>query len=127
MVLRTLTVSTLACSLMLGGSVALAADKVQAQDRTQDQTRLQDQEQIYGSQLMTEQERLEHRNMMRSMKTQEEREAYRLDHHKKMQARAKEKGVTLPDEPLPQGRMMKGPGAGGGMGGGGMGPGNRNK
>lgn len=122
MVLRTLTVSALACSLMLGGSIALAADKVQAQDRTQDQ------EQIYGSQLMTEQERLEHRNIMRSLKTQEEREAYRMEHHKRMQVRAKEKGVTLPDEPLPQGRMMKGPGAGGGAGaGGGMGPGGRNK
>jgi hypothetical protein len=124
MVFRTLTVSALACSLLLVGSVALAADKVQAQD----QTRLQDQEQIYGSQLMTEQERLEHRNMMRTLKTQEEREAYRLEHHKKMQVRAKEKGVTLPEEPLPQGRMMKGTGAGGGMGpGGGMGQGNRNK
>ncbi|MBI4809673.1 MAG: hypothetical protein HY799_12085 [Nitrosomonadales bacterium] len=127
MVIRTLAVSALACSLMLGGSVALAADKVQAQDRTQDQTRLQDQEQIYGSQLMTEQERLEHRNMMRTLKTQEEREAYRLEHHKKMQVRAKEKGVTLPEEPLPRGRMMRGPGTGGGMGsGGGMGPGGRN-
>ena len=64
---------------------------------------------------MTEQERLEHRNQMRSFKTQQEREAYQLEHHKRMQERAKEKGVTLPDEP-----MMKP----GGMGqGGGMGPG----
>lgn len=116
MTIRTLAVSTLACTLLLGGSAAFAADKVQAQDQARDQTQLQDQ--IYGSQLMTEQERLQHRNMMRSFKTNEEREAYRQEHHKKMQERAKEKGVQLPDEPLPQGSMR---GSGGGMGPGGGG------
>lgn len=91
--------------------------KDQTKDQTQDRTRLRDQ--IYGSQLMTEQERIEHRNTMRSMKTAQEREAYQLEHHKRMQERAKEKGVTLPNEP-----MMRPGGMGpGGMGGGGMGPG----
>ncbi len=106
---------------MMGGaaplipSVSLAAE----QEQSQMQAQKQKQEQIYGSQLMTRKERAEHRAKMRSLKTQEEREAYRLEHHKKMQERAKEKGMTLPDEP-----PAKGMGGGGMMqGGGGMGPG----
>lgn len=78
--------------------------------------------QVYGWELMTQQERNEHRTKMRSFKTEQERERYRNEHHKKMQARAKEQGVTLPDKPLPRGQG-RGPG-GGGMGpGGGMGRG----
>lgn len=77
---------------------------------------------IYGSQLMTNQERIEHRNKLRAAKTAEEREEVRLQHHEQMQLRAKEQGVTLPDTPpaqgAGQGRRM---GPGGGMGG--MGPG----
>jgi hypothetical protein len=81
----------------------------------------------YGWQLMTEDEIIEHRNKMRSFETNEEREAYRLEHHKLMQERAKEHGVTLPDTPLQRGKGM-GPGGGKGMGpgggkGGGMGGG----
>jgi Ni/Co efflux regulator RcnB len=71
---------------------------------------------IYGSQLMTQQERIEYRTQMRALKTQEERNAFRLEHHKKMQERAQERGQTLPDAP-----PAAGPGRG--MGGGGMGPG----
>lgn len=77
---------------------------------------------VYGWQLMTEQERMEHREKMKSLKTREEREAYRLEHHMRMQERAKEKGVTLPDKPEPRGEGMmehdgnmgKGPGGSGG-------------
>ena len=54
-------------------------------------------EQVYGSQFMTQQERIEHRTKMQSMKTMEERERYRMEHHMKMQERAEEQGVTLPD------------------------------
>lgn len=76
-------------------------------------------EPIYGYQLMSEQERIEHRNQMRSMKTNEAREAFRLEHHNRMQERAKAQGVTLPEEPMPRGKGM---GQGGnGMGQGGMG------
>ena len=81
---------------------------------------------IYGSQLMTNQERIEHRNKLLAAKTAEEREQVRLQHHEQMQLRAKEKGVTLPDAPPAQGGGQ-GRGMGGGMGGmapgGGMGPG----
>ena len=75
---------------------------------------------IYGSQLMTQQERNEYSARMRAAKTAEERETLRAEHHNAMQARAKERGVTLPEQP-PAGA---GPGKGTGMGpGAGMGPG----
>jgi hypothetical protein len=82
------------------------------------------QQPIYGSQLMTPAERAEYGARMRSLKTQEEREALRAQHHKQMQERAKQMGVTLPEMPSAGGGMM-GPGAGGmmGPGGGMMGPG----
>jgi hypothetical protein len=69
-------------------------------------------EQIYGSQLMTQQEREEHRAKMQSMKTEAERDRYRMEHHKKMQERAKERGVTLPDKPQYQGTGKQGKGQG---------------
>lgn len=63
---------------------------------------------VYGWQLMTEQERMEHGNKMRSMKSEEEREAYRNEHHMMMQERATERGVTLPDQPQPRSKGMMG-------------------
>ena len=81
----------------------------------------QDSPPAYGAQLMTQQERLEYRNQMRLLKTEEERIAFRAEHHKKMQERAKERGVTLPETPPARGAGM-GPGMGGmGPGMGGMG------
>ena len=85
---------------------ALAADPVKTQPQAQ--------EQIYGSQLMTPQERAEYQTKMHAAKTAEERERIRAEHHTQMQERAKVRGVTLPDKP---------PAMGGGMGSGGMGPG----
>ena len=80
-------------------------------------------EQIYGSQLMTQQERTEYHAKMRTAKTTQEREQIRKEHHEQIQERAKERGVTLPDEPPGRGGGM-GPGGGGmGPGGGGMGSG----
>jgi len=82
----------------------------------------QSNDQIYGSQLMTTAERNDYRERIRSMKTEQEREAYRLEHHKQMQERARERGVALPAEP-PARRGGGGPGPGPGMGGGPGGPG----
>lgn len=79
------------------------------------QAQVQEQEQIYGSQLMTREERAAHYAKMRSLKTDQERQAYRLEHHRKMQERARELGITLPDEPMTPGGGM-GMGGGGGMG-----------
>ena len=64
--------------------VVLAQDQVQAQT------------QIYGSQLMSSAERIEYQSKMRSLKTDIERDAFRLDHHYKMKVRAAEKGIILP-------------------------------
>lgn len=76
-------------------------------------------EPIYGSQLMTNQERMEHRTKMKAAKTTQEREQVRLEHHEQMQLRAKERGMTLPATPPAQGAgMRQGMGPGSGMGGG---------
>jgi hypothetical protein len=72
---------------------------------------------------MTPQDRVEYRSKTRAAKTAEEREQIRLEHHERMKERAKQRGVTLADEPPARGGGM-GPGGGGmGPGGGGMGPG----
>ncbi|OGA32513.1 MAG: hypothetical protein A2W81_02165, partial [Betaproteobacteria bacterium RIFCSPLOWO2_12_61_14] len=108
--------------MMLNTNVSVAADQAQAQQKTQDKA--QKPEMIYGSQLMTPQERTEYRAKMRSLKTKEEREALRMEHHQKMQERAKSMGKTLPDMPPAQGGgMMMKPCSGAGPCGGGMGPG----
>lgn len=108
---RPVIVSVLAAVLSLSTGGALAADPAPVQKKAQ----AQKQEPIYGSQLMTRKERTEHRAKMRAAKTAEEREQVRREHHEAMKNRAKERGVTLPDDP---------PASGGGMGyGGGMGPG----
>jgi len=99
---KTLMVSALATALSLSAGFALAAD----------QERVQTQEQIYGSQLMTQQERAEQRDKMRAAKTAEEREQIRKEHRERMEQRAKERGVTLPDEPPARGSGM-GSGRGG--------------
>jgi len=119
--LKFLVVAVLAT---LAGPV-LAAD--QDQLRTQDQMMTQDQinkmpdQQIYGHQLMTQQERNAHRAKMRSAKTYEEQQRIRNEHHEQMKVRAKEKGVTLPDAPPANRGPGMGPGPGGGMGPGGGG------
>jgi hypothetical protein len=48
-----------------------------------------------GYVLMTEQERLEHQNRLRSMKTYQECSAYVSEHRAQMATRAQEKGTTL--------------------------------
>ena len=77
-----------------------------------------DQEQIYGSQLMTKQERFEYHEKMSKAKTNEERERIRNEHHKQMVKRAKAQGKKLPDMPGYMGRDGH-MGGGGDMGGGG--------
>ena len=71
----------------------------------------------YGSQLMTPQERAEHRAMMRSL-SPNEREAYRAQQHEAMKKRAESMGLSLPDQPPTYGRQSshRGPGYGYGRG-----------
>jgi hypothetical protein len=147
MIERNLAISALMASLMFAGGYALAADQDQTRLQAQDQTRMQDRDlsrdrdrdqvqdrtrdQIYGSQLMTREERNQYRKQIRAAKTAREREQIRAEHHERMKARAKERGITLPAEPPARGGKMGpggGIGAGGGMGtGGGMGAGGGNR
>lgn len=129
---RQLIHGALAAALLLGfGTPALAygQDQDRAREQAREQQQIRDQD-IYGWQLMTPQEREEYRARMRAAKTLEEREQIRAEHHERMKARAKERGVTLPEEPPARG-MGRGMGPGAGMGpgtgpGGGMG-GGRNR
>lgn len=114
---NTLVLSAVMSLLALSAGYTFAADPLPVKERVQTQK----QEQIYGSQLMTAQERTEYRARMRSAKTAEERERIRNEHHEQMQKRAQERGVTLPEQPPVRGGSM-GPGSGIGPGSG-MGPG----
>ncbi|MEZ5934474.1 MAG: hypothetical protein R3F54_21550 [Alphaproteobacteria bacterium] len=78
-------------ALLLGLGMAVAGPNAAAYAQ---------QEQIYGRALMTEQEQDELRTRMRNATSQDEREQIRWEHHLKMQERAKERGVMLPEEPL---------------------------
>ena len=64
-----------------------------------------DQRSIFGSQLMTERERMEHREQMRNASSDEEREQIRNEHHERMKLRAQQRGIELPDEPQARGRQ----------------------
>ncbi len=85
----------------LAGMVALAQGQVPPPGQGQQQEQARDQD-VYGWQLMTPEERTEHRAKMRAAKTDAEREKIRKEHHDKMKARAKERGATLPEEPRPR-------------------------
>ncbi len=67
-------------------------------------------EPIYGRHLLTQQERQEHREQIRSAKSWEEREQLRREHHERMRERARAKGAALPDPPPARGPDMA-PGA----------------
>lgn len=101
---RNLLLSFVTAGLILASGSAFAADTPA--------------EPVFGSQLMTEQERVDHRNAMRSARTDEERAAVRAKHHERMLVRAQERGVTLPAAPQEQPpRRGMGPGmSGGGQG-----------
>jgi hypothetical protein len=82
-------------------------------------------EAVFGRQLMTQEELQQHRQTMQGLATKEERQQYRKEHHQRMLERARERGVTLPEEPGKQGKGMgpkpgkgeqKGQGAGQGQG-----------
>lgn len=81
------------------------------------------QAQIYGVQLMTEQERNEYRARMLAAITSEERELIRNENHKAMQERATSHGMSLPEKhpadvgDMNQGAAMMGQGHGMGQGG----------
>ncbi|MBI2311296.1 MAG: hypothetical protein HYU77_02190 [Betaproteobacteria bacterium] len=107
MLKRTIIAVLIGTTLGLGGGHLLAAGQQPAQQKEQVENKA---EHIYGYQLMTPQERAEYRDRMRAAKTWEAREAIRAEHHKAMVERAKEKGLTLPDEAPAWGQRF-GPGS----------------
>lgn len=72
-------------------------EQSQEQDKDGDKDQLRDRTQVYGWQLMTAEEQIQHRNKMRIMTSPQEREQYLKQHHKRMQERAEEAGVSLPE------------------------------
>ncbi len=102
--------------LLCGLTAAMLSGVTMAQQPT-----VADNSPVFGTQLMTEQERTEHRARMWAAQTPDAREQVRLEHHQKMLERAAQRGVTLPDEP-PQRIMGQGrnPGQAPGMGAGRM-------
>lgn len=123
MLRKSLMISAIAGVFALSSGTALAQGAAQTT-----QAQVQEQQRIFGSQLMTAEERNEYRAKMRAAKTLEEREQIRREHHDRMLARAREMGVSLPDEPPARGagRGMS-PGGNAGPGSEGMGPGRRNR
>lgn len=121
--------------IALASFFATTAQHVQAADDAKQATQVQQKQQvrepIYGYRMMTDQERDDYRARMRNAKSAQERDQIRAEHHEQMQQRAKEKGITLPDQPPAKGTQRgggRGPGTGMGPGagmgpGGGMGPG----
>ncbi len=100
---KKIILTALAGTLMISSGITLAAETAtQAQQTT-------------GRQLMTPEERNEQRTKMREATSAEERKEIRKAHHEKMKAKAKEKGVTIPDSP-PAGMGGGQGGMGGGMG-----------
>lgn len=96
--LRLMALASLASVLGLPTSVALAQTPAPTPTKTKVQER------VYGSQLMTAPERNEYRQRMREFKTGDERVQFQKEHHVRMQERAKERGLTLPDAPPAQGQ-----------------------
>lgn len=105
----------LVAALTLSAVVMAYTVGVQAQDTTSSLTP------IYGSQLMSDPERSAYQTKMRSLKTDQAREAFRLEHHEAMKIRAAARGVTLPNDPPGkglgiQGSVPQGAGQGGATG-----------
>lgn len=110
-----IAVSLSASAFALAGAPVLASDAEHA--LTREQVRALDR-QIYGWRLMTRQERDEYRSRLGAWRTFEERERFVAEHQAAMQARARARGVALPDAPSATGGFGHGPGFGGGTAGG---------
>ena len=86
----------IAAALMLVSGSILAAEPGKAGESTSAVTPPK-RELIYGSELMTHQEREQYRARMREAKTADEEASVRAEHQRALQKRARERGVKLPD------------------------------
>lgn len=87
---RAMAIAAMGVLLTVGSALAQNPSRAQEQIRDRD---------IYAYQMMTQQERDEYRNRMRTATTVQERERIREEHHAQMLARAKERGVKIPEGP----------------------------
>jgi len=124
--------AALALALTFPLSTTYAADQDRDQTQLQDQTRLKDRDgyPITGYDMMTDQERAQFQDQMRSMDSMAERQAYREQHHERMMERARAQGIDVENLPptaagLPDDKGMMDEDKMGpeGMGSGGMGGG----
>ncbi len=78
-------------------AMASADEPAQAQESSQAETQKQTQarERVYGWELMTDEGFAQQQTKMRSLRTREERQRYRAEHHAQMMERAQERGVDL--------------------------------
>jgi hypothetical protein len=107
MLKRTYTISILTGALALSIGLALAAEPAGTPQPAK--------EQVYGSQLMTQQERAAQRAKMRSAPTPEAKAHIRAEQHERMKQRAQKLGLEMPEAPPAVGGGM-GPGPGDCMG-----------
>lgn len=91
-----LLLTTLSVALL--GGVAAGSALADDANRTSTPGQVSEQD-LYGTPLMTEEERTAHRARMQSAKTAEERERLLIEHEAAMQTRAKERGISLSDVP----------------------------
>lgn len=130
----------LGLAIGIGAPLAMA-DEDQARDRdwdreragtherseseTRTQSQMREGDAIYGAQMMSDEERASYRRRMREATTAQQRDQIRSEHHAEMVKRARERGISLPEDPPSRpgpGGMGRGPGYGdGGMMGGGRG------
>ena len=90
---KTLILSVVAATLALSSGLVMSEDSEMSADRPETQ------QQVHGRQLMTQQEREEFRNKMRSASSAEERQQIQQEQHERMKSRAKERGLSMPDNP----------------------------
>lgn len=83
---------------------SIAADEGATHKREQSSQQLQGAS--FGPQLLTEEEQVVYRARIRNAKTTQESEAIRAEHYELMKARAREKGVVLPEKRPPVGGDM---------------------
>lgn len=97
------------------GSGSLTQDMDRARDMTRDQKRLHQTDDIYGSEVMTMEERNRYQRRIQSLRSQAERAQFETQHRAEMRKRAKTRGVTLAEPNRPDaGAAGGGAGAGGG-------------
>ena len=84
--------SAVLAGVLLVAPLGWAQDAVQEQSR--DEIREQSRDRIYGSDLMTPQERAEYRERLRRM-SPSERARFRQEHRRRMDQRAKRRGVQI--------------------------------